>query len=134
MQLTKKENEICTMVLEYPDKKQLAEYFCVTYATIRTHLKRIYPKFKVNSMPELVAAIAKEKIADVMNSNGQLKEDFTRLINTCLKEEVPYRPTNDWILITIFEAINKRDKEIKRLCRKLKEKQKQWERLTQNAE
>lgn len=61
-QLTPKEKEILTFLVQGLSFKMVAESVGVTYETVRTHMKNIYAKLHVNSNTEAVSKAIKEGI------------------------------------------------------------------------
>lgn len=58
-QLTVRENEILYSLVDGSSYKKIAEKYCVSISTIRTHICNIYHKLHVNSKTEAVAKILK---------------------------------------------------------------------------
>ena len=58
-QLTVRENEILYSLVDGSSYKKIADKYCVSISTIRTHICNIYHKLHVNSKTEAVAKILK---------------------------------------------------------------------------
>lgn len=58
-QLTVRENEILYSLVDGSSYKKIAEKYCVSISTVRTHICNIYHKLHVNSKTEAVAKILK---------------------------------------------------------------------------
>jgi DNA-binding NarL/FixJ family response regulator len=60
-QLTVRENEILYSLVDGLSYKKIAEKYCVSISTIRTHICNIYLKLHVNSKAEAVAKVLRPK-------------------------------------------------------------------------
>ena len=60
-QLTARENEILFSLVDGLSYKKIAEKYCVSISTIRTHISSIYNKLHVNSKAQAVARVLKNK-------------------------------------------------------------------------
>ena len=58
-QLTVRENEILYSLVDGSSYKKIAEKYCVSISTVRTHICNIYHKLHVNSKTEAVAKVLK---------------------------------------------------------------------------
>lgn len=69
--LTPAEIKIVTQLLECSDLKHVARMLDITSLTVKTHLKRIYPKLKVNSQSALLLKIMKGPVALMMKQTNE---------------------------------------------------------------
>lgn len=53
--LTPKEKDLLNFLVVTPDYKKAAEYFTIEKTTIKTHVDKLFSKFQVNSLAELVS-------------------------------------------------------------------------------
>ena len=58
-QLTVRENEILSSLVDGSSYKKIADKYCISISTVRTHICNIYHKLHVNSKTEAVAKILK---------------------------------------------------------------------------
>jgi DNA-binding NarL/FixJ family response regulator len=58
-QLTTRENEILQSLTDGLSYKKLAEKYCISISTVRTHIRHIYEKLHVNSKAQAVARVLK---------------------------------------------------------------------------
>jgi DNA-binding NarL/FixJ family response regulator len=58
-QLTVRENEVLYSLVDGSSYKKIAEKYCVSISTVRTHICNIYHKLHVNSKTEAVAKVLK---------------------------------------------------------------------------
>lgn len=61
-QLTPKEKEMLTFMVEGKSFKMIAAASGISYETVRTHMKNIYAKLHVNSNTEAVSKVLREKL------------------------------------------------------------------------
>lgn len=54
-ELSPKEVEVCLLMKDGIDPRKAAERLCISYNTIRTHLRKIYLKLDVNTQVQLIA-------------------------------------------------------------------------------
>lgn len=54
-ELSPKEMEVCLLMKDGIDPRKAAERLCISYNTIRTHLRKIYLKLDVNTQVQLIA-------------------------------------------------------------------------------
>jgi DNA-binding CsgD family transcriptional regulator len=60
--LTSREIEVTFMLLEGLNKNAIADHFCISPLTVKTHLQKIFYKMKVHSQAELILALSQLKI------------------------------------------------------------------------
>lgn len=60
--LTPKEKEILQEMVQGKSFKMIADAMCISYETVRTHMKNIYSKLHVNSNTEAVSKALRERI------------------------------------------------------------------------
>lgn len=61
-QLSQREKEVLTELVNGSDSKQIAEKLFISYETVRNHLKNIYQKLHVNSRTQAVSKALKDGI------------------------------------------------------------------------
>jgi DNA-binding NarL/FixJ family response regulator len=60
--LGSREKEVLLLMTEGHNLPAIADKICVSYETVRTHVKRIYKKFHVTSASEAVAKAIKQRL------------------------------------------------------------------------
>ena len=60
--LSAREKDVLQLLVTGQSYKMIADELCITYDTVRAHMKKIYEKLHVNSMTEVVAKALKEKL------------------------------------------------------------------------
>lgn len=121
--LTKKEMEICSSIFDCPRIHELADKFCCTELTIKTHLNSIYKKLNIHSRGELVAIVARNEIEKEQQKTAYFKTWVRYLAHEVL--QIPPLKTFDekYYFGKIKETILKREYLIKRLAEKIKGQQ-----------
>ena len=61
-QLTPREKEVLACIVEGMAYKMIADKLCISYETVRSHVKKIYEKLHVASLTEAVSKAMKERI------------------------------------------------------------------------
>jgi DNA-binding NarL/FixJ family response regulator len=60
--LSKREKEVLQLLVNGKSYKMIADELCISYETVRAHMKKIYEKLHVSSMTEAVAKAINKKI------------------------------------------------------------------------
>lgn len=60
--LSEREHEILSLLVQGLSYKMIAEHCCISYATVNTHIKHIYEKLQVHSVVEAVTKAIEHKI------------------------------------------------------------------------
>jgi DNA-binding NarL/FixJ family response regulator len=60
--LTPREKEVLSCIVEGLAYKMIADKLCISYETVRSHVKKIYEKLHVASLTEVVSKAMKERI------------------------------------------------------------------------
>ena len=60
--LTSREREVLQMLVEGNSYKMIADKLCITYDTVRSHMKKIYQKLHVNSINEAVGKALRNRL------------------------------------------------------------------------
>ena len=60
--LTPREKEVLDCVVDGLSHKMIADKLFICYETVRSHIKKIYEKFHVASLTEVVSKAVKERI------------------------------------------------------------------------
>ncbi len=63
--LTEREKDIILYLVEGKTKPEIAEFLCLSVATIKTNIENIYCKFDVHNKVELVIYLIKNKIVEI---------------------------------------------------------------------
>ena len=67
--ISPREQEIVTLVLQGYSNQKIAENLCISLHTVKTHLRNIYPKFAVNSRYELITLF--QNPTDISSSQNE---------------------------------------------------------------
>jgi len=61
-QLTRREKEVLSLIVEGKSYKMIAAELAIGFETVRTHIKNIYDKLHVQSLTEMVAKAIRDKV------------------------------------------------------------------------
>jgi len=64
--LSNREMEVLALLVQGNSYKMIADKLCITYATVRSHMTKIYEKLHVTSMTEAVAKAINQKLLSVL--------------------------------------------------------------------
>lgn len=87
-ELSKRENEVVTLLLEGKSNKQIASALHITTSTVEFHLKNIYEKYQVSSRTELVIKLGKSTVAGEGDSADNRARPNLSNWSTSLKQAV----------------------------------------------
>ena len=63
-ELSPREVEVCLLMKDGVEPRKAAERLCISYNTIRTHLKKIYQKLDVNTQVQLITYLSRKGVSE----------------------------------------------------------------------